>query len=542
MRFGDVELSAAVGAILAHTHRLPAGGALKKGRVLDEDDVRRLRAAGFERVMVARLDPGDLSEDQAAARLAAAACGAGVRHGDASTGRCNLYALHRGLLRFDRARVDDVNLVDEALTVGTLPPHAVVEAGTMIGTVKIIPFGVAEDLVERCLASMKDLLHVVPFVARRAGLILTVLPGMHDKQLQRAADAQAVRVSFLGGRIEQTVRCDHTVAAVAEHVQSMTAAGLDPVLVMGASAIVDRGDVVPQGIVAAGGELVHMGMPVDPGNLMLLARCGETSVVGVPGCARSLKPSGYDWVLQRLAAGLTVTKRDIMRMGAGGLLNEMPGRPWPRRNTEAASPSPKVVGLVLAGGQSRRMGAANKLLADVDGRPMVARVVAELSQAGLERIVVVTGHEAEAVQQALSGVENLEFVHNPDYAEGLSTSLKAGVRSLDSDVDGVLVALGDMPWVRAAHIRSLVEAFDPQGIVVPVHDRKRGHPVVWSARFFPEFEKLVGDVGARHLLEQHADEVRLVPIHDRGVHVDVDTPEALEQLRRQWASTTKRTD
>lgn len=534
MKFGKVRLADAVGGILAHTHRLPTKGVLKKGRVLDVDDVRRLEAAGFHEIVVATLGPCDVSEDEAAARLAAPACGAGVRMGEAATGRANLYAERRGLLDFDPAQLDAVNLVDEALTVGVLPRRSVVEANTMVGTVKVIPFAVPEALVERCRAAISDLLTVRAFVPRRAGLVMTELPGVHDRQLERAAHAQQVRIRYLGGKVVRTTRCEHTERDVADAVRRMHDEGLNPILVLGASAIVDRGDVVPQGIVQAGGELVHMGMPVDPGNLMLLARCGQSDVIGVPGCARSLKPSGYDWVLQRLAAGLAVTRQDIMRMGAGGLLTEMKGRPWPRGATDEMNAVKKVVGIVLAGGQSRRMGRANKLLVDIDGQPMVARVVRTLVDAGLDRVVVVTGHEADRVQAALSGFERLDFVPNPAYAEGLSTSLKAGIRALDTDVDGALVALGDMPWVRVGHVRKLLEGFDPNGICVPIHDRKRGHPVLWGSRFFAEFEKLDGDVGARHLLEQHADEVRLVPVDDVGVHVDVDTPEALEQLRRDW--------
>ncbi|MEO1339134.1 MAG: NTP transferase domain-containing protein, partial [Myxococcota bacterium] len=342
----------------------------------------------------------------------------------------------------------------------------------------------------------------------------------------------------LGGEVVREVRCSHRVDAVAAHVRQMGTEGLNPILIMGASAIVDRGDVVPAAIVEVGGQLVHMGMPVDPGNLMLLARFGHIDVIGVPGCARSMKPSGYDWVLQRLAAGLSVGRRDIMRMGAGGLLNEIRARPLPRRDVDEQTAPAKIAAVVLAAGQSKRMGADNKLLADVQGVPMVVRVVRTLAESGVDRIIVVTGHESTQVAAQLRSVSGVELVHNPDYADGLSTSVRAGIRALDTDVDGALIALGDMPWVRSDHVRRLLDAFEPHGICVPVHDRKRGHPVLWSSRFFAEFEKLEGDVGARHLLERHADDVRLVPVDDRGVHIDVDTPQALAQLRDAWPGTT----
>ncbi len=189
-----------------------------------------------------------------------------------------------------------------------------------------------------------------------------------------------------------------------------------------------------------------------------------------------------------------------------------------------------MAAVVLAAGMSRRMGGANKLLAPMDGVPMVARVVDAFLASKADPVLVVLGHQAEKVREALAG-RDVRFVENPAYEEGLGASLRAGIEAVDETVDGALVALGDMPWIRSDHIDALIAAFDPAGpatIVVPVHDRKRGHPVLWSARHFAEMRKLGGDVGARGLLEKHADAVRAVPIDDAAVHLDVDTPEMLK--------------
>ncbi len=185
--------------------------------------------------------------------------------------------------------------------------------------------------------------------------------------------------------------------------------------------------------------------------------------------------------------------------------------------------------MVLAAGLSRRMGGSNKLLATIDGAPMIARVVDAFLASKAERVIVVLGHQAEQVRAALAG-RDVRFVENPAYEEGLGASLRAGIEAIGDGADGALVGLGDMPRVTAAHIDALIAAFDPAGpetIIVPVHDRKRGHPVLWSARHFAEMRKLGGDVGARGLLERHADAVRAVPIADDAVHLDVDTPEML---------------
>jgi len=193
-----------------------------------------------------------------------------------------------------------------------------------------------------------------------------------------------------------------------------------------------------------------------------------------------------------------------------------------------AGPS-RVGALVLAAGLSRRMGEANKMLAEVEGAPMIARCVDAVLASPARPVVVVTGHEAARVRGALAGRE-LVFAHNPEPAAGLSASLRTGIAALGDEVAGALVCLGDMPWVRPEHIEALIAAFEASGgrsICVPTFDGRRGNPVLWPARHFAEIAALCGDRGARSLLDAHADEVCYVPVADAGVTLDVDTPDAL---------------
>ena len=272
-------------------------------------------------------------------------------------------------------------------------------------------------------------------------------------------------------------------------------------------------------------------MPVDPGNLLLLGAVGDVPVLGLPGCARSPKLNGVDWVLERLVAGLPVSRLDIMAMGVGGLLADMPGRPQPRAVTPLPR-APRVAAIVLAAGQSRRMGATNKMLVPVDGKPMVVHTVESALASHAAPVVSVVGHDRDPVAAALSHLP-VTLVDNPDHAQGLSTSLRAGLNAVPEDADAALVCLGDMPLVTSRHLDRLIAAYAPvegRAIVVPTDRGKRGNPVLWDRRFFDEMRRVAGDVGARHLIGAHDDLVVEVPFDDGATALDVDTPAALADL------------
>ncbi len=542
MKFGELALDEAEGALLAHGLK-GEGFAFKKGRRLDRSDLDTLARSGRHSVIAARLEPDDVPEDQAATALAQSIVGENLLVSAAFTGRANLYATAPGVTSYDPTRLDAINLVDEAITLAVVPPFTAVVPRQMVATVKIIPFAAARTSLERVLtlaSAPGPFLRVVAYRPLQAALVQTRLPGMKPSVLANTVDTTRARIASLGGTLIHDEIIEHDPAAVAAALQAAQARGATLLLVLGASAVVDRRDVIPVGIEAAGGVVEHFGMPVDPGNLLLFGALGAVTVIGLPGCARSPKLNGFDWVLQRVAAGMPIGRAEIMRMGAGGLLTEIPSRPLPR---QAASPAPqaprqpRIAALILAAGRSSRMAPANKLLVEIDGQAMVARAVDTAMRSQATAVVAVLGNDASRVRQVLAG-RDVTIVENAKFADGLSTSLQVGLAALPSDIDGVLIMLGDMPRVTSHHLDRLIAAFNPvegRAICVPTHRAKRGNPILWESRFITEMKGLSGDQGARSLLGPHADQVCEVEMSDDGVLLDIDTPAALAMLREQSA-------
>ena len=330
MKFGPVLVGEALGAVAAHSVRL-SGGVLRKGAVIGLADIAALQAAGIHEVVVARLEAGDLDENSAAARLAQALAGPGLTIEPAFTGRVNLFARAAGVFTVDTAAVDAFNALDEAITLATLPAHRAVVAGEMVATVKIIPYGLPESSVAAalgCLAAPP--LDVAQYRATRIGVISTLLPGLKMSVVDKTLATLQARLPSPCVTVAAHDKVAHDVDALARVIASRAAGADDLIIVFGASAITDRRDVIPEAVIRAGGRIVHLGMPVDPGNLLMLGEVAGKTVIGAPGCARSPKENGFDWVLQRLMAGLPVGRTEVQAMGVGGLLMEIVTRPQPR--------------------------------------------------------------------------------------------------------------------------------------------------------------------------------------------------------------------
>jgi molybdenum cofactor cytidylyltransferase len=336
MRFEPVPLSEAKGKILGHNIAGADGRRLlRKGKPLTDDDLDRLRALGRVSVYVAEMEPGDVDENTAARRVAGAICGKGVRMTGSSSGRVNLLAEEMGILRVDVERLASLNACD-GLTVATLMTHLPVHAGQIVATVKVIPYAVPESVVGEAEAvghEGRRVVRVDALPSRSVGMILSGSISIRQRLISDFAPLRE-RIEKLGSSVDRTdfVALDDEAgeSALAEMLEQQISTGVKIILIAGETAIMDAHDIVPRAVERAGGTVESVGAPVDPGNLLMLAYVNHVPVVGAPGCARSRKKNIVDWILPRLLAGDRLTRRDIIKLGHGGLLQDVPERGMPR--------------------------------------------------------------------------------------------------------------------------------------------------------------------------------------------------------------------
>ena len=535
MQLAEFATADCQGMVLAHRQNF-ADGSIAKGTLLTADHLAELGAAGIDALTCARPDAGDVHEDEAAARLAKLFAPDNLDFTMAATGRVNIKVPRQGLVRYKRTLIRAINEIDERITFALVQHNQLLARGQMAATIKIIPFFVPDSSlreIENLLAGAPAF-GFYPLKTAQVALIQTRIPGQADRLFAATEKVTADRLAVLGSEVMASPVCDHNKTDVAEHIQNCMASGADIILLCGGSAIIDRQDELPQAVIEAGGQVNQLGLAVDPGNLLMFAKIGNVPVIGMPGCARSPKLNGLDWVLQLVLADVDMTRSEFADMAAGGLLMEIASRPLPRAIATKPHQPDRLVGIVLAAGQSSRMGPDNKLLAEFAGKPMVRHVTKVMLDAGLDDMTVVIGHQADEVAAALAGLP-VHLLFNADFAAGQGHSVAAGVGVLDGTVTDVLIALGDMPLISAEMVQNLVASHlacedHQRRITLPSYDGKRGNPVIWGSAFFPELKHLCGDAGGRQVLQDHLAAHNPVEISSSAMFRDIDTPADLQAL------------
>ena len=194
-----------------------------------------------------------------------------------------------------------------------------------------------------------------------------------------------------------------------------------------------------------------------------------------------------------------------------------------------------ISAVILAAGESRRMGKQNKLLLPIGGEALLVKLVASVCASDVGQVLVVIGHEAEKIRRELNEFP-LNFVYNPNFSEGMTTSIKYGVKVVSRECDGLLICLGDMPFINTSEINKLIHAYVKNRIkgegliVVPVFKRQRGNPVLFSIEFRNDILEHKKESGCKEVIMKNSDSVMEIEMDDEKMLLDVDTMEDYQSV------------
>ncbi len=517
MFFGKISVKNSKGNILAHTLNVN-NKKLSKGKIISREDIKLLINSGYETITCAVSDKNDIHEDKIAKLSGKLFSNNSIIIEEPFTGRANLLAKKSGLLVIDERTINKFNSTSEHITLATLNNYSRINKGDMIATIKIIPFYVNSSVLNKInKIVLNKAIYIHSFNKKAVGLILTHNNLENIKLNTISKNRITERLEKLNSYLKVICTCAHDEQLISKHIKNILKQKCDLILILGASAIIDKNDIIPTAIKASNGQIIRFGMPVDPGNLLLIGKIKNVPVIGLPGCARSPSLNGFDWVLERLISDINLSNKDVYEMGVGGLLKTL-------NKNKSKINTYKVSNIILAAGQSKRMSHVNKLLLTIGNKTMIEKVINMACKSIANSNVIVLGHENKELEKFV----NKDFIiaKNNDYKKGLSTSVKKGISALPDDCDAAIILLGDMPKITSRLINDLIKAYAPnknKHIVTPSYNGKRGNPILIGRKFFPDILNLKGDMGAKNILTQNKDVILNLPQKNNSSMIDIDT-------------------
>ncbi len=536
MKILGLDPQESLGSVIAQTYNLP-GKTISKGTFMTSGIVDYFKEGDVQNILCAVPDNDDIHEDEAANIISNAIDRSQLYTESASTGRVNFKSRSLCLVRYERELIKEVNLVDESIAFSIVEHNQLLAKNDLIATLKIIPFFTQKKYIDQVIAILakNELFKTHRLNKKEVSLIQTSFEWQKKSMFKATSNVTRNRLEALDCSLNEEKLIRHDFEVLRSEIRSSIESGIDILLISGASAIIDRSDYIPKAILSEGGEIIQYGLAVDPGNLLLIGKVGNTTVIGMPGCARSPKLNGFDWVLQLLMADIPINREELADMGAGGLLMEIASRPLPRALAKSVSKrGKKVMGVILAAGNSTRMGKDNKLLRNIGTAPLIRNTAIEMLKSDLDTCSIVLGYQSDKVADVIKDL-NINLILNPLWKEGQASSLRAAINSLDSTYSDLLIMLGDLPGIKSSHINSIIEEHlltdnRKSKITIPSFKGQKGNPVIWGRSFFHDLSNLEGDVGGRTLFSEHPAAINILEMDEPWVVKDADTPEDFEKF------------
>ncbi|MDM8519493.1 molybdopterin-binding protein [Anaerolineales bacterium HSG6] len=323
MDIRKLPLEKSIGHILIHNLVGKTGRRLlSKGHLLKSVDLPTLQASGQDTVYVAVLANDDIGENEAARQLGSIVCAESIRVTKATTGRVSLIAKKAGVFKVNIAGLLTLNEIS-GITLATLSNNTTVSVKKILATLKIIPYAIPQKTLRQAhdmLAYHKPLITINPFVLQQAILITIGREIVREKVVGSFTPPIRERLTGYGTSLISGPYVSKSVTDISKAIKTALSDGMDLIILAGETSTMDEDDIIPRAIKQVGGQIIQHGVPVEPGNLLMLGYYQDIPIVGAPGCARSLKHNVIDMVLPRLVSGERLTRQDLVALGHGGYL------------------------------------------------------------------------------------------------------------------------------------------------------------------------------------------------------------------------------
>jgi molybdenum cofactor synthesis domain-containing protein len=319
-----VQVEEAVGMILAHdmTEIIPGKSkcaVFKKGHVIKEEDIPRLLSMGKEHIGILEFKEGDIHENEAAIRMAAAAAGPGIELTEPSEGKVSFVAKITGLLKINYKALHEINSIED-ITMATRHTNIVIETGMVVGGTRIIPLITDVQKIVKVEKLCKDnnpIVQILPFQKLKIGIVTTGSEVYHKRIPDKFGPVLRKKFDELGCEVMEQVIADDNADMIAANIQRLIEKGAELIACTGGMSV-DPDDVTPLGIRKTGASVVSYGAPTLPGSMFMLSYKNNIPIVGLPGCVMYSKRTIFDLTIPRIIAGEKLTKEDIISLGHGG--------------------------------------------------------------------------------------------------------------------------------------------------------------------------------------------------------------------------------
>ena len=330
MFFGKVKTELSLGGILSSSIEIYKDKnkiKISKGTIINKNLLDLLLLNNVEHIKCAKLDDDEIDENLSVHEISKkiiASKKSNIIIQDPKNGRCNLVSSVDGVIVFQPNQLFSINSVTNDIGIASLKAFSKVKKNQIVASIKAIPFGIKKNNLQNIINVCQECFKILPFQKKNIHLIQTTNQNTRAKVLEKTLEVTKDRLSSCGNKKIVEKKCSHEIKSICEQLKKSVNEDADIILIFGTSAISDINDTIPQSIIEINGTILRLGMPVEPGNLILLAEIEiskkHISIIGMPGCARSKKENGVDWILWRKLCDLKISSDDINHMGNGGLL------------------------------------------------------------------------------------------------------------------------------------------------------------------------------------------------------------------------------